>query len=130
MSCAKHTTSTGAVKTFYSSIHMVLQDLTQKFIMLCTLLQERRWFFIRNGKASDYHGPAVHWRHLSRWERHVGKVHLQYDPAEDLRQRREANLYNRISVHRPVQDIEGKLASNGDANGYKLNQDGGSKIEE
>ena len=56
------------------------------------LLQERRWFFIRNGRATDYHGPAVHWRHLSRWERHVCKYHLQYDPVADLQQRREAKM--------------------------------------
>ncbi|KAL3162223.1 hypothetical protein ABBQ32_009926 [Trebouxia sp. C0010 RCD-2024] len=80
--------------------------------------QERRWFFIRNGRPEDYHGPAVHWRHLSRWERHVCKTHLQYDPVEDLRQRREANLYNRISVTTPLQDAKGKVATNGNANGY------------
>ena len=88
-------------------------------------MQERRWFFIRNGKAKDYHGPAVHWRHLSRWERHVCKNHLQYDPVEDLRQRREANLYNRVSL--PAQphfngkpESNGKPASNGAANDYKV----------
>ena len=56
------------------------------------VLQERRWFFIRNGRATEYHGPAVHWRHLSRWERHCCKYHLQYDPVADLQQRREAKL--------------------------------------
>lgn len=58
------------------------------------VLQERRWFFIRNGHKEGYHGPAVHWRHLSRWERHVGKIHLQYDPVEHERQLKQAKLYN------------------------------------
>lgn len=56
--------------------------------------QERRWFFIRNGHPEGYHGPAVHWRHLSRWERHVCKTHLQYDPVEHGRQLKQAKLYN------------------------------------
>ena len=86
--------------------------------MCSATLQERRWFFIRNGKPEDYHGPAVHWRHLSRWERHVCKTHLQYDPVEDLRQRRESNSYNRMSVTNPLQDVKGKVASNGNADGY------------
>lgn len=97
-------------------------------------LQERRWFFIRNGKAKDYHGPAVHWRHLSRWERHVCKAHLQYDPVEDLRQRREANLYNRISVNQYKSNdkaaADGKHAANGAADGYKQVSSDGKAIEE
>ena len=102
--------------------------------------QERRWFFIRNGKASDYHGPAVHWRHLSRWERHVSKTHLQYDPVEDLRQRREANLYNRISLpakpHYDAKHFDGKAstngkpAANGGTDGYKPVPSDGRTIEE
>ena len=74
-------------------------------------MQERRWFFIRNGKASDYHGPAVHWRHLSRWERHVGKLHLQYDPVLDLQQRREAKMA-RNSYTKPQVVMDGKVPSN------------------
>ena len=53
-------------------------------------LQERRWFYIRNGAPKDYHGPAVHWRHLSRWERNVLGIHKQYDAVKDAQQRREA----------------------------------------
>lgn len=51
--------------------------------------QERRWFYIRNGAPKDYHGPAAHWRHLSRWERNVLGIHKQYDPVQDAQQRRE-----------------------------------------
>ncbi|KKK24821.1 hypothetical protein P175DRAFT_0533443 [Aspergillus ochraceoroseus IBT 24754] len=34
--------------------------------------QERRWKFIREGRADEYHGPAVHPKHLSVWERMMG----------------------------------------------------------
>jgi hypothetical protein len=75
-------------------------------------LQERRWFFIRNGSAKDYHGPAVHWRHLSRFERHVLRLHRQYDPVADLQQRREARMA-RPSYNNPLKPV-----TNGNANGY------------
>lgn len=74
--------------------------------------QERRWFFIRNGSAKDYHGPAVHWRHLSRFERHVLRLHRQYDPVADLQQRREARMA-RPSYNTPLKPV-----TNGNANGH------------
>lgn len=44
--------------------------------------QERRWKYIREGRDADYHGVAVHPKHLSMWEnfRGVGK---HYDPVAD-----------------------------------------------
>ena len=50
--------------------------------------QERRWQFIRSGRESDYHGVAVHPKHLSMWEnfRGVGKY---YDADLDYRQKIE-----------------------------------------
>lgn len=50
--------------------------------------QERRWAFIRAGRDKEYHGVAVHPKHLSLWEnwRGVGK---QYNAEEDYRQRVE-----------------------------------------
>ena len=50
--------------------------------------QERRWQFIRAGRESDYHGVAVHPKHLSMWEnfRGVGK---HYDADLDYRQKIE-----------------------------------------
>ena len=42
-------------------------------------MQDLRWQYIRAGKAKDYHGPAVHPRHLSLWEKNVLKIHHQYD---------------------------------------------------
>ncbi|RHZ67330.1 uncharacterized protein CDV56_107567 [Aspergillus thermomutatus] len=35
--------------------------------------QERRWRYIREGREHEYHGPAVHPKHLSVWERLMGK---------------------------------------------------------
>ena len=46
--------------------------------------QERRWDYIRNGRADEYHGVAVHPAHLSWWERMRG-VGRQYDPKLDLK---------------------------------------------
>ncbi|KAI9810011.1 MAG: hypothetical protein M1826_003802 [Phylliscum demangeonii] len=48
--------------------------------------QERRWCFIRRGRPRDYHGVAVHPKHLSVWERFRGQA-VSYDPDLDYRQR-------------------------------------------
>jgi hypothetical protein len=45
--------------------------------------QERYWSFVRQGRPQDYHGIAVHPRHLSWYERVVLKRHLAYDPELD-----------------------------------------------
>jgi Sugar (and other) transporter len=50
--------------------------------------QERRWNFIREGRERDYHGIAIHPRHLSYWERWTG-VGKQYDAEIDYQQRIE-----------------------------------------
>lgn len=50
--------------------------------------QERRWQFIRAGRESDYHGVAVHPRHLSLWERMRG-VGKHYNPDLDYAQKIE-----------------------------------------
>lgn len=44
--------------------------------------QERRWTYIRDGRAHEYHGIAVHPKHLSLWERICG-VGKSYDPDLD-----------------------------------------------
>lgn len=48
--------------------------------------QERRWQFIRAGRSDDYHGIAIHPKHLSLWERWRG-VERRYDPDMDYRQK-------------------------------------------
>ncbi len=45
--------------------------------------QERYWTCVREGRAGEYHGIAVHPRHLSTWEIWVLKRHLAYDPELD-----------------------------------------------
>ncbi|KAK1758271.1 putative inorganic phosphate transporter [Echria macrotheca] len=50
--------------------------------------QERRWNYIRAGKGDEYHGIAIHSKHLSVWERIRG-VHKRYDPELDIKQKIE-----------------------------------------
>ena len=50
--------------------------------------QERRWAYIRDGRAREYKGPAVHKKHLSLWERWWG-IHLTYDAELDQKERIE-----------------------------------------
>lgn len=50
--------------------------------------QERRWKYIREGREEDYHGPAVHSKHLSIWERFRGKGKF-YDAELDYQQKVE-----------------------------------------
>jgi hypothetical protein len=45
--------------------------------------QERYWHYVLDGRESEYHGVAVHPRHLSFWERYVQKRDRYYDPALD-----------------------------------------------
>lgn len=48
--------------------------------------QERRWQYIRAGRDSDYHGVAVHPKHLSLYERLRG-VGKHYDAELDYQQK-------------------------------------------
>lgn len=50
--------------------------------------QERRWAYIRAGRESEYHGVAVHPKHLSLWERIRG-VGKYYDAELDYKQKIE-----------------------------------------
>lgn len=50
--------------------------------------QERRWHCIRQGREHDYHGVAVHPKHLSLWERMRG-VGKHYNAALDYEQKVE-----------------------------------------
>ena len=49
--------------------------------------QDRYWAFVREGRASEYHGIAIHPQHLSLWERLVLHRHRNYDPVVDREQR-------------------------------------------
>ncbi|KAI1143513.1 MFS general substrate transporter [Hypoxylon sp. FL0543] len=46
--------------------------------------QERRWQYILDGKANEYHGIAIHPAHLSMWERWTG-VGKNYHPDLDMK---------------------------------------------
>ncbi|KZF23675.1 pi-transporter A-1 [Xylona heveae TC161] len=48
--------------------------------------QERRWQFIREGREDEYHGVAVHPKHLSLWERMRG-VGKHYNAELDYQQK-------------------------------------------
>ncbi|PYH95623.1 MFS phosphate transporter [Aspergillus ellipticus CBS 707.79] len=48
--------------------------------------QERRWRYLREGREHEYHGVAVHPKHLSVWERFRG-AGKYYDPELDYQQR-------------------------------------------
>lgn len=50
--------------------------------------QELRWNYIRQGREHEYHGPAVHPKHLSLWERVRGKG-KHYNPELDYQQKLE-----------------------------------------
>ncbi|KAK9376443.1 major facilitator superfamily domain-containing protein [Lipomyces chichibuensis] len=73
--------------------------------------QDRRWQFIRAGNPQDYHGVAVHPKHLSWWERFRG-IGKYYDPVADYEQR----------VHEMKKDWEAKQAKKFDET-EKLNYD-------
>jgi hypothetical protein len=45
--------------------------------------QERYWQSVRVGRVNDFHGIAIHPRHLSWYERAVLKRHTNYDPELD-----------------------------------------------
>lgn len=45
--------------------------------------QERYWRHVREGRISEYHGIAVHPRHLSLWELVVLHRNRYYDPKQD-----------------------------------------------
>ncbi|KAK1764701.1 putative mfs transporter protein [Phialemonium atrogriseum] len=50
--------------------------------------QERRWSYIRDGRADEYHGVAVHPAHLSLWERLRGDARA-YNPELDTKSKIE-----------------------------------------
>lgn len=73
--------------------------------------QERRWHFIRAGKAEEYKGIAIHPRHLSLWERFRG-VGKNYDAEVDYKQKVE-EMRNEwlIAMERRNAEIENEATS-------------------
>ncbi|BFZ62277.1 hypothetical protein YB2330_003366 [Saitoella coloradoensis] len=57
--------------------------------------QERYWGYVREGREGEYHGIAIHPRHLSWWERVVLRRDKGYDPMKD----REAKIRELRAVY-------------------------------
>ena len=74
--------------------------------------QERRWRYIREGKSEEYHGIAVHPKHLSLWERLRGQG-KHYDPAKDWK----AKIADMRAEWESVQAARGPKETEGDNHG-------------
>lgn len=66
--------------------------------------QERYWQYVREGRANEYHGIAIHPRHLSLYERMVLKRHLAYNPELD----RKARMKEWRVLHEAISGRKGK----------------------
>lgn len=71
--------------------------------------QERYWQYVREGRENDYHGIAIHPRHLSLFETVVLKRNQNYDPKLDKKSRIEEmrQLYNAMN-ERSGKELSGK----------------------
>jgi len=81
--------------------------------------QERYWNLVRAGREADYHGIAIHPRHLSFWERYVLRRHRYYDPALDreakiaeLRSRYEASISTEKAEDDQLKDYDSIVSPN------------------
>lgn len=63
---------------FFATV-MFIPDATG----LDLLEQERRWEYMQQGRGKEYHGIAVHPRHLSLFEKGVLGIHHQYNSELD-----------------------------------------------
>lgn len=75
--------------------------------------QERYWQFVREGRVQEYHGIAVHPRHLSMFERVVLKRHLRYDAAADREMKIEEmrRLYRKVEGEKSSREDGGSAES-------------------
>lgn len=60
--------------------------------------------FVASGRESEYHGIAIHPRHLSLWERWVQKRDRYYDPVAD----RQAKIAELRQVYEQLRAEKGK----------------------
>ncbi|CVL11042.1 hypothetical protein FPRO06_01370 [Fusarium proliferatum] len=77
--------------------------------------QERRWYYIRDGKESEYHGVAVNPTHLSLWERFRG-LGKSYDPEADWRAKVQdmRTEWELVQASRGPKDTEGAMPDDGE----------------
>jgi Sugar (and other) transporter len=64
---------------------------------------ERYWKYVTEGREKEYHGVAVHPRHLSLWERVVLKRHLAYDAELD----HQSKINELQSVYESTKELNG-----------------------
>ena len=74
--------------------------------------QERRWAYIRAGREKEYHGVAVHPKHLSLWERLWG-VGKNYNAELDYKQK----------IEEMRTEWEGHMAARAEEKGGKLERE-------
>jgi MFS family permease len=97
--------------------------LTELFVADTTGLdlreQERYWLLVRQGREHEYHGIAIHPRHLSFYERVVLKRSQYYDAELDrqqkvaeLRKRYEDSLASDEEEDAEIKHTEGELPEN------------------
>lgn len=74
--------------------------------------QERYWNFVREGREHEYHGIAVHPRHLSWFENKVLKRGKQYHPETDRKMKIEElrSLYEKVEGNK-AREVEGGSGS-------------------
>lgn len=70
--------------------------------------QERYWQFVREGREHEYHGIAIHPRHISLYERWVLKYDQRYDAELDRKAKVDKlrSLYERMSMRKGEEYID------------------------
>ncbi|DBA70932.1 TPA: hypothetical protein ACH3X2_011377 [Trebouxia sp. C0005] len=68
------------------------------------LEQERRWDYMQQGRGKEYHGIAVHPRHLSLFEKGVLGIHHQYNPELDA-EAKKAEASQKVSQRLQDEDV-------------------------
>ena len=95
--------------------------------------QERYWSYVRDGRGADYHGIAIHPRHISMYERIVLRRHRYYNPqmdrdakVEELRQKYEASLQD----NDPMDDVSHNVTAYFDEQKARRTLSGETKRDE
>ncbi len=72
--------------------------------------QERYWYYVKDGRAQDYHGVAIHPRHISLFERVVLKRHLNYNPELDRKAKIDElrDLYHKVEGNKAAESDDEK----------------------
>ena len=70
--------------------------------------QENYWLFVREGRQDEYHGIAIHPRHLSFFEKVFLKRGRNYDPELDRKAKIEElrSLYDKVNSEKSTESSE------------------------